>query len=119
MNDGEPQKIKRGRGRPIGSKTGNPNGTIGRPKLNLTPEQIEQRKEKNRAQQRAIYKKKQALIIEAKLRKKQHDNKVEEIIDILREQLSNFEYDDLDHCLTEIKSATVLESVSQNGITEG
>ena len=87
--------IKRGRGRPIGSSLGkynkNPNqirkGGSGRPKLILSPEEIETRKEKNRILVMNCYRKKRAEELERRKKKEERMKKINIILEGIKQKL--------------------------------
>lgn len=91
--------IKRGRGRPIGSSLGkynkNPNqirkGGSGRPKLILSPEEIETRKEKNRVRVMNCYRKKRAEELERRKKKEERMKKINIILEGIKQKLEEQE----------------------------
>ena len=84
-------------GRPIGSGMGkytiNPNqkrkGGPGRPKLNLTPEEIEERKDKRRKACLAVYRRRRAEELERRKKEQELLEKINSIIDNLKRELEN------------------------------
>jgi len=91
--------VKRGRGRPIGSSLGkytkNPNqirkGGSGRPKLTLTPEEIEARKEKNRILVMNCYRKKRAEELERRRKNEERMKKINIILEGIKQKLEEQE----------------------------